>query len=74
MILRKCDMCGSMREIGDGLNQVPQVPGEAITNINIKKNEKEWDFLEYALCKDCTKKLIEWISIGRNKNEKGVNE
>ena len=63
MILRKCDVCGKMEEVGDDINQKPE---EAL--ISIKKNEEDWDFWTYNLCKDCTNKLVEWIAIGRNKN------
>lgn len=60
MILKKCDKCG---EIVDITNATDDEVGEA--NISVKMNEEGWNYRNLHLCKDCTQKLIEWISISR---------
>lgn len=57
MILKRCDGCGKMEEIEE-LNR--EKAGESV--ILIKENEDDCDY--------CTEKLVEWITIRRQK----VNE
>lgn len=65
MILKRCDGCGKTEEIEE-LDR--EKTGESV--ILIKENEGDWDYKRFHLCDYCTEKLVEWITIRRQK----VNE